>query len=784
MMYLDAPFYEIDGVTLYSDYNDPMQFYYMPDKPELSMIQDGDTQKPALLFIKYREDLDDYDGSSNHPTGGGFLSFDVDLAYSSEKLNDIAKKLKQKLIASGVNIAFNQEVKLSPPQYTSGTVQMMLLDRRSEVQPIDGDDSDTPTGDNPEEQPSVEWITEVLGAGVPSLYGDNRAAFSVALTKKAATLLEASFNSDNNITPIGIIYQLKFAALRPAYSVKISANWEEVYNHFSEQWTADLLVFSSSIEKVVDELVQNQAIRIEATDFGAGGESSGSEMKKALDELKKLVLDNFFTRALDPEDPAGHGVAGSVEDVITAIRTAAYPSVGYHRKELTRSEIRSFDAEMSVTKAVERMIAPQGHLSLLFSQAGLEKGQVVSTPIDLDDAFFDSFKLNIRSNADWQGDAIELLGASVIYGSNGDETDHREDFTLNAAQPAALFETNFDTDAGYDYRYQWQVQFKPNDELPGAIPLINVPEQSNRGGPLVLNPRELYSERTLEIVPARNMPFDKFPTVEVELRYVDPISGFTDSSTYLIQSADDKPTYRLRLLKNWSDTILYRLHYHAANGPSHSDEEWQETNSNALLISDPFPSRLNIRAIVAGNVNELSSVIVDLQYMDEDNGIMEFGNLYFGEGQLRSPQTWSIKLADPKLRDYQYRQTIITADGGVIMTDWTRSNSPTLVLGKTYAMRMEVHVSSFGPTYAEANISRMVVALTYKDEEGDVHKEDTAVFDDLNDRYTWHVNLKDPARREYSYQVTYELRDGFKVKQEPVTARGSELIISTQVPQH
>jgi len=778
MMYLDAPFYQIEGVTIYADYNDPLQYYYMPNAPHFSLIRDGDTAKPAVLFIKYREDLDDYDPMADHPTGGGFLSFDVDLGYETELLDDVRRKLKQQLVQTGRIENLTAEVNLSPPQWKDGTVQLMMLGRRSEVTPLD----EEPAGGEEEPQPSQQWVTEILGAGVPSLYGDNRAAFSVALTKKAATLLEAAFTADDqNIVPIGVVYNLRFAALRPAFNIKITANWEEVYHHFSEQYSFDLLVFSSDVSKVVDELVQNQVIRIEAVQYGVGEEGEGDQMRKALNELKKLVLDNFFEPALDPADPAGKDAAGTVEDVMMAIHTAAYPHGGYHRKELTRSEVRSFDAEMSMIKAVERRIAPQGHLSLLFNRAGVDKGQVVRE-IDLDDPFFDRFELDIRTNADWAGDNIQLIGASVAYGPHGDENDKRRDFTLTAEKPADKFETNFDPEAGYDYRYKWQVQFKPDDDLPGAVPMLEVAEQPARGGPLVLNPRVLYRDRRLEIIPARNLPFDKFPTVEMDTRYVDPASGFADARTFVLQKPEDRREYRIRAQTGWPDRIFYRLRYHRAAGPQHATEGWMETESDSLVVTDPFPSRLNVRVVVAGNLSEISSLFVDLEYQDEENGIFEFGNLFFGEENLRMPQMWSVKLGDPTRRQYRYRQTIIFKNGNVMETEWTDSEKPTLVVGRTYALRMQVQVVPFGPSFAESNLAKMVLDLRYEDEANQVRKEDTAVFTSLRDSFTWQVEMKDPARRQYSYAVRYELRDGFQVNSGPFTARVSELSVSTRVP--
>ena len=161
-MYLDAPFFEIKGVSITSDYNDKLQYYYMPNSPHFSLIDSGETQKPALLFIKYREDLDDYDGTANHPTGGGFMAFDVDLGYDPEFLDDVRSELKKKLKEDGTLTDIMADVKLSPPQWTEGTVQLMLLDRRSEVTPVGGEEPPPPEPG----EPSQEWITEILGAGI------------------------------------------------------------------------------------------------------------------------------------------------------------------------------------------------------------------------------------------------------------------------------------------------------------------------------------------------------------------------------------------------------------------------------------------------------------------------------------------------------------------------------------------------------------------------------------------------------------------------------------------
>lgn len=53
MLYLNPPYYTIDGVTLMPDHEDPLQFYYMPMSPHLSVMKEGDLKIPKIQVIKF-----------------------------------------------------------------------------------------------------------------------------------------------------------------------------------------------------------------------------------------------------------------------------------------------------------------------------------------------------------------------------------------------------------------------------------------------------------------------------------------------------------------------------------------------------------------------------------------------------------------------------------------------------------------------------------------------------------------------------------------------------------
>src|SRR5262245_66421483 len=87
MLYLNPPFNIINGVSLFRDHADPLQYYYLPIAPHLSFVKDDVSKKriPQIEVIKYR----------GRAGNGGFLSFDVNLGVEQSVLDDIKVELKR-----------------------------------------------------------------------------------------------------------------------------------------------------------------------------------------------------------------------------------------------------------------------------------------------------------------------------------------------------------------------------------------------------------------------------------------------------------------------------------------------------------------------------------------------------------------------------------------------------------------------------------------------------------------------------------------------------------------
>ena len=267
MLQLGTGMQTIDGVTVFPDHADDEQFWYLP--ANISLARRPEDDRPQFTFIKYKRAATD-----NGVEGGGFLMFAVELALS----DDAERAIRSQLPAGA---------RLTAVPFDSGTVECVALNLQGSGGTVAtvGDDG------------TFIAVRQILGARVPSLFGDNTAVFSLTLSAEGATLLEAAFAQ--GATPIGVIYNLKFTALQPALDVKITADFERIYQHFSAGLNANVYYVEVGIEVGLEELVQNGAIKIEVTNFTTS-EDQAEQERAAIDFFKQHLLAAWFTPTLTP----------------------------------------------------------------------------------------------------------------------------------------------------------------------------------------------------------------------------------------------------------------------------------------------------------------------------------------------------------------------------------------------------------------------------------------------------------------------------------------------------
>jgi hypothetical protein len=288
MLLLGSRSITIDGISVFADHADPDQFWYLPGP--VSLVRRMPDRRAAFTFIKYKPAV----VAKGH--GGGFLMFEVGL--------QLDPALERRILSRLASIAKGTP-RLTVVPFDEGTVRCIAFD-------IEGGGG---TAATPPATPGAFRVTErILGSTAPSLAGANTASFSLTLTQEGATIVEKAFKEAT--TPVGVVYELKYSAMRPALNVKITADMKRVYEQFSANLKGQVYFISAEIEAGFEKLKQTGAIKIEVTDF-VGADDKAEKEKWALDFFKEKLLSEWFTPTLTPGKLAGGGAeAKGLEEVI------------------------------------------------------------------------------------------------------------------------------------------------------------------------------------------------------------------------------------------------------------------------------------------------------------------------------------------------------------------------------------------------------------------------------------------------------------------------------------
>lgn len=273
MLMLGGRSITVEGITVFPDHADQDQFWYLPGPVQLARDQQD---QASFTFIKYKPAA-----VSAGAKGGGFLTFAVELA--------LPEDLERRLLSQLRRLSRRPRLTVAP--FDEGTVQVVALD----LQGSGGTNANVQEG-------SFQAVEKILGAAVPSLAGDNTAAFSLSLSQEGATILEQAF--EQGTSPVGVIYDLKYTGMRPALRVEIKADLERVYNQFSASLEAQIYFVKGGIDAAFEKLVQDGAIEIKVLDF-VGDEDQSTKEQWALDFFKNDLLSQWFQPTLSPGQIAG-----------------------------------------------------------------------------------------------------------------------------------------------------------------------------------------------------------------------------------------------------------------------------------------------------------------------------------------------------------------------------------------------------------------------------------------------------------------------------------------------
>lgn len=734
MLYLNPPFHIIEGVSVYADHADPLQFYYLPAIPKLTTDFDPVTEQeiPQLSLIKYRGDAGN----------GGFLNFGVDLVVEPETLEAVRSQLQQLM-------RLRDTPRLAPVVVEDGSVRLLILGKQTpgETNGQSGGSAIALKTDQP------QFVIKIDQAAKPALYGDNQAIFSVQLDSAGVTVIEDALKGE--LMPVGVVYSLDFLALREAFNVSIVAEWDRVQTHLQESFGAGAFFSSVEIDKVVDELIENQVVKIEVDTFIPEGEDSSGVLgrrNQAIADFKDMILDGFFKPSLDPIKENENKFAGTVER-LSQIAPAGGLKFSYKKVDVTRIDQKRMNLTMNERTTVRRSIHPQAHLSGLFrflrdSQGTVDLSRFVRE-VTLDDPWFKKRETKARSLINFANDAVDSVNLTLWYGNEPKTIVLDPDSPSSVASWNSLIE---DRVMQREVRYSYRVNFKDVDttERPGVV---TSGELLTLGDQFEVNPRSegLYYLDDIQLGVSDRFPWETFASVEVKVRYADEPNDIDLTESFILKQNNPEVTWKRFRLDRSSETFEYKVIYRGVD--SHDREVgWTTTDQERLTIANPTPKRRTVTVIPAVSWALVSMVFVDLTYRDEANDIWKTASLLFDKDSGK-PQNFVVYLIDLEQRQVSYAVKILLLDNRLIEVPPSVTTIDKIFVRADMAGHRVIEVQPEAVAFDSRQVVRIEANLLYEDVEGGLQFADKFTFTSIRDRATFEYDYADAQKQSYHCKI-------------------------------
>ena len=662
MLYLDQPIGIIRGLMIYRDHENTSLFYYVPERPRLARSEGG---VPEFVFLKYKRDITDnpnFNEEDGEGLGGGFLSFTVDLSVSEDVLNAVKGELRR---------FADDDVQLAPVQFRKGSVRLSIMKDAAEED-----------GSSQLEEGST-FFEEVYGATMPSLFGNNRATFSLILNQEGATLIEAGLRT--GISPIGVIYRLEFLGMRPSFDVKITAEYHRIYTHleteFGVRGQIQAVSLAADIGAAFQKLRDDGVIKVEVKHF-TDDEDLHRQAEDAFKWFKTELLKDFFETAMEPPSfmtrSSGSGGLGILSQLQSLFGALGRPQSG-----VTAAPVRGEPTSQPATPGEPPNEPSAGVPSTSDVSASRREGSNAAAAG------------GGGSGADASLAPFQVAFSLKFYRQEELQTRTFE-YTMSAAvsqemAPQGLFATVVD---GFDLN-----QF---------IKEVNLDD-------------EFFKRLIVDVSMGASLLETDISSVAVNMEYpgvrepgVNPIH--TDG--FKFDAEGHEHTFTTWLNDQFDRQYRYKMDVHFKptsewiGRDPHMVTDWIVATEDVLTLSPLDLFETMDVAVQLGDMDsgEVSRVQVEVVYDDAVNDFHVERTFQLEPGDLAGHL--KLRLADEAPREYRYRVLYFLGNNIRYQSEWITTQNPELIVNEPFQGELLLRMV---PLLDETNLLEAVVDVTYSE---------------------------------------------------------------------
>lgn len=736
MLLLDSRCAVLDGISVFPDHVDPLQWYYLPTQPHLTVV-DG---TPMFQLVGFR-------GSRK----GGLLSFDCNIGLEQARISALQQKIRSQFDLDG-------DPRLAPVPLVDGTVHLIVM----------GVDSSAPAPAAGEPVPERPFVVTAVHNAKPSLYNENQASFSVLLDDPGYTIVRGTL--DAAILPVAIVYSLDYLALRPAYQVTLSIDWDRVQKHLDETFGTKAWIFSSDISKAVDELDESKAIDLRADTFvPEDTEGVIDRRDAALAQVKAMITSAFFEPSLPPWTPEK---PDDWERALKAIgdfaaQQAAWAAGGpagpamnspvtfsYKKTDYTRIDRKHLDVNFSERTTVRRSIYPQGHLASMFAAIAASPELLDRLVREVEDSdFFTKRKIQALYRPNLGAPLIDSIDVRAEYGGVA------RNALLVPDGWSANFEWLSDMQGGVmqqEVDVSYDVRFKNADTSERPARLSSGHQQATADIVSLLPEDELFTIRSVSVL-AERIPWTRFDSVEVHLRHRDEEHKIDERELFRLTEKVPGAVWPMFVVDRDRTAYEVRTVLRAVDG-NDVDSGWAVSDEEQVSVRNPFrPRTLGVLANVSWD--EVRDVFIDVRYVDKRNNILIEDTLHLSKGT--DPPTFVVDLRDPTRTAIEYTVTFSYVDGRVKQLPPSVTYEPRIIVDpKNHGHRV---VEVLPPSDWKARgVERVSMELRFEDFLENLSYAAQLELDGPDTQARFEFDYVDVARNRYEWRSTVLFKNGLR----------------------
>jgi hypothetical protein len=807
MLFLDTSF-EVEGVTLFRDYNSRNRFYYMPRAPHMT-VKDG---QPLFQLLIYRRDItDNPDFKEGDRPGGGFLTMSVDIGVPKGLLDEIKGQLSG---SAG-------EVELVPVPFENGSVRVSALGF-STAGAASGTGATGP-----------HFVENILGSVTPSLYGNNAAVFSIELSHEGVLLMRSSL-SDPGATQVAVVYDLDYRGLLPAYQAKITIEFKQAYEYLHTRMALNTLLLKADVDAEMEVLRKEGHIKIDSTDYQESDPAKLAEHATKLEALaKELATWAFFKPGLQPgkvlaEDRGtlpplapppdgslqnqvtapllaagtGRGSPGDVagprlpatsalsntnrvgganapaagsggttapaaggETAVDAWNKAGRPQASFLMRSLSQSEQQTITYNLNQVGATKRTAAPQGAIAQLPGASAMP-GRIKE--IDLNDPFFERIRGTVTSTADLASAGVTSMVVKLQYGvrDDGSKPKDTKEVVITKTGDSEPFDFFMDRRKSITLEYQVVVNWKAGFALGAAETQSVSPWISTTTRNLDIDPQAVSAVFPVTLILGA-VDFNVVTQVQSVVGYADAASNTQGERTVLLSQANPQVVVPIRPRDSLKRAFTVRTSFFY--GAVEEVVEQQGNGQSLIVLNPPTTRAVPVSVTAVDPLAHYSKILVELSYGPE-GGAEQAKTIELGGAGTTGSWTF-LRPADTAPSFYRYRVTRFGKDGTTNIDDWQQTRERALIVGDRFDRIFDVEVRFLVPDFAAAGFQGATLILDYPEALPGLDPHEEKFFTGTPTTFVWRVPQARTASRRYTYSVEWIRKDGTVRTVGPITTQ-------------